>query len=132
MTTEATAFDTNNPKGHVHLDEGDGQWRNRFFDSEQRRQELQAIVDRLPKTADGVPYQIGMEVWLPGFLKYPGYVEYIMDDMVAVNDMMDWPANGCDTIREYTVRHAASLYSTRAAAEAALAEREREGGGDAS
>ena len=32
-------------------------------EAEQKIERLQAIVDRLPKTADGVPIVPGMEVW---------------------------------------------------------------------
>jgi hypothetical protein len=85
-------------------------------------QEAVDLIGRLPKTADGVVVVPDMEVWLPGY-KYPGYVEYLMgDDLVAVNDMNEWTAKDCDTIRGYTVRHPASLYSTPEAAEAARKE----------
>jgi hypothetical protein len=79
MSTTATAFSTDNPKGPVHLDDGGGQWRNRFFDSEQRRdaaearvKELQAIVDKLPKTADGVYVYPEMKVWVIDKLSFVG------------------------------------------------------------
>ena len=77
------------------------------------------VIERLPKTADGVPIFVGIEVWLPGFPRYPGFVDCIMDDEVGVNDMSEWPAHGCETIRHCTVRDPYSLYSTREAAEAA-------------
>lgn len=119
MTTEATAFDTNNPKGHVHLDEGDGQWRNRFFDSEQRRQEAEAIVDRLPKTADGVHV-----------IPHRDYVCDASGARIFLDDLEYWEDDDEWYVYHFE-KHVSELYSTRAAAEAALAEREREGGGDA-
>ena len=72
---------------------------------------LQAIVDKLSKTADGVPVVPGMDVWLPGYPKYPGEVEA---DAYGVNPCVDWPEK---------LYHPCKLYSTREAAEVARCSR---------
>jgi len=71
---------------------------------------LQAIVDKLPKTADGAPIVPGMEVWLPGHPRYPGEVETDF----SVNPCVDWPEK---------IYNPTKLYSTREAAEAVREER---------
>ncbi len=85
----------------------------------QRAEAAEAVVEKLPVTADGVPMFVGMEVWLPGFARYSGYVEFIMGGEVAINDMITWPSKDLRTIEGYTVRYPGTLYSTREAAEAA-------------
>ena len=70
-------------------------------------EQLRAIVDKLPKTADGVPVVPGMMVWrvlLSGSLDYREVVSIISSDVVSLNDIGAYFGD---------------LYSTREAAEKA-------------
>lgn len=87
--------------------------------------QLQAIVDRLPKTADGVPVAPGMMVWTPDDL----------DDPSLVTGVTNFNASGCDCDGDGEESYhnagddchwkcdrsnpANECYSTRAAAQAA-------------
>lgn len=79
-------------------------------------EEMKAIIDRLPRTADGVTITPGMSVYRPF-----GMSESIMELMArdvsndAINDGIAWAL-------------ASRFYSTKEAAESALAARGREAG----
>jgi len=87
--------------------------------------ELETIVDRLPKTADGVPVVPGMEVWVP--CETAGY--WGQKPGKAVKFMVDWIRSQGTPIHLQFVQGqpyqilAERCYSTREVAEAA-------GGGD--
>ena len=70
---------------------------------------LQAIVDRLPKTADGVPIVADMEVWLIGSNCDPFQVTVENEIVIRFPDQ--------ETSRHYT----SWCYSTKEAAEKARA-----------
>jgi len=80
---------------------------NEIQSLEKKIERLRTVVDKLPKTADGVPIVPGMEVWLPGSYRYPGEVER---DAYGVNPCVDWPE---------ALYHPCQLYSSREAARAA-------------
>jgi len=69
---------------------------------------LQAIVDSLPKTADGVPVVPGMEVWFwlndETILVHQKAVQFVEDNQQSIMTSYGW----------LNVRH---CYSTREAAE---------------
>ena len=77
-------------------------------DSDDQAEELRAIVDKLPKTADGVPVVLGMNVWWP------------TDSPHIVREMGHPHGLVLDTDRSRTYYVPASdCFSTREAAEAA-------------
>ena len=51
-----------------------------------------AIIEKLPLTADKVRVVLGMELWLPMDCKYPGEVDGILNDgLLLMNECVDWP-----------------------------------------
>lgn len=90
---------------------GDAPFAMCFIDEQDRDaavaeiERLHAIVERLPKTADGVPVVPEMALYWPGReYGYPYHAMMILDDWTGFN--------------------AGSFYSTHEAAEAALAAKE--------
>ena len=67
--------------------------------------QLRSIVDKLPKTVDGVPVVPGMSLWLPGY-KWSGEA-----NCITVNDAADWPGasaeNSCRIEQCYSTREVA-------------------------
>jgi len=61
---------------NAHCDKCGGRWLPRCPGEDAgpcpwcESRELRAIVDKLPKTADGVPMVPGMEVWCIGTMRY--------------------------------------------------------------
>lgn len=81
----------------------------RITELEADNERLQAIVDKLPKTADGVPVVPEMPLYMPGS-NTVGEV-----NPMTVNDGYSWPnANGSSPASRLD-----DCYSTREAAEAA-------------
>jgi len=83
---------------------------------------LRAIVDKLPKTADGVPVYVGMRFWIKedaGDSEFEGWiVTGIGPETAGENDRYDWVrTNGIGYLTTQVI------YSTRAAAEAAAKEK---------
>jgi hypothetical protein len=83
-------------------------------------EELQAIVDKLPKTADGVPVVPGMRLWSRSMWCVQPMEVVSLDDLSS-----DWPATvrmegASNDGQASTYRwHVQACYSTREAAEAA-------------
>ena len=85
--------------------------RERAEKAEAEIERLREIVDRLPKTADGVPVTPGMNLYAPN-------VDYDFGALAIVSDS-DRPQIECRDVRGVEFGMCASLcYSTREAAEA--------------
>ena len=86
------------------------------------RDALRAIVDKLPKTADGVPIGIGSVVWSPKDEVLAGAVyriEAYYDDP-SPSIAIEWLIDGVPADDYHSV-DCSSVFSTRSAAESALA-----------
>ena len=91
---------------------------NKFARLQAERDALQIVVDKLPKTADGVPVLPGMKLWRLDFDKLR------MMEVISLDDLSSsWPATirmesagrpvGCASIYRW---HIQACYSTREAA----------------
>lgn len=88
-------------------------------ESNTRIAELEAIVAKLPKTADGAPVTIGMNVWLPRYGRDVAAVSLRVDEILVDGNIVTHNSLG-------RVGIPTPYYSTRAAAEAAEGQEAKE------
>lgn len=94
--------------------------RRREATQRQRAEAAEKVVEKLPKTADGVPVVPGMRLWSPG------YTEQEEDGSEYTHDPSKWPEPVSNSLFMFGTNKgstgpnkASEYYSTREAAEAA-------------
>jgi len=87
--------------------EPDAEYRHEIHRLEAEVEQLQAIIDKLPKTADGVPMVPGMRVWRIGHQTALGEI------------VLDVSSRGVHLVGKSDLYETRALCSTKLAAEAA-------------